>query len=205
MIRILLVEDQYFARIALHTVVDGHEGMQIVAETPSGEDAVRLYAEHRPDLCIVDLRLPGMSGLEVMAQIRHQDADAAFVVLSNYSGSEDVHRALRAGASAYLTKDAGADELIAAIRAVHQGRQYLPEALSHLLEHRHPDDELTARELDVLTALASGMSNRDIADRLGIAEKTVRLHLTHVFQKLGVADRTQAVLEANRRGLVHLG
>lgn len=205
MIRILLVEDQYFARVALHTVIDGQPGMRIVAETPSAADAAALYEEHRPDLCIVDLRLPNGSGFKVMTQIRQMHEAALFVVLSNYSGSEDVHRALQCGARAYLTKDAGAEELLAAIAKVHEGSQYLPRSLAHLLEQRHPDDELTARELDVLTALSSGLSNRDIALRLGIAEKTVRLHLTHIFQKLGVEDRTQAVLEAIQRGLVHLG
>ncbi len=204
MIRILLVEDQYFARLALHTVVDSREDMKIVAESARGADAARLFAEHKPDVVIMDLRLPGMSGFDAIRELRALDATARIMVLSNYDGSEDVHRALTAGAMAYLTKDAGADDLVNAILAVHRGRRYLPPELSGLLENRAAADELTARELEVLELLSQGMSNRDIGDRLGIAEKTVRIHMTHILDKLGVEDRTQAVLTAIQRGLVHL-
>jgi len=204
MLAILLVEDQYFARLALHTVVDSREDMKIVAETASGAEALPLYRKHRPDLVIMDLRLPGMSGFDAIRAIRAEDAAARIVVLSNYDGSEDVHRALDAGALAYLTKDAGADDLIEALLAARRGRQYLPLALRGLLENRIPSDQLTARELEVLELLTAGMSNRDIGERLGIAEKTVRIHMTHIFDKMGVEDRTQAVLAAIQRGLVHL-
>ncbi|MDZ4803021.1 MAG: response regulator transcription factor [Bryobacteraceae bacterium] len=204
MLAILLVEDQYFARLALHTVVDSREDMKIVAETASGAEALPLYRKHRPDLVIMDLRLPGMSGFDAIRAIRAEDAAARIVVLSNYDGSEDVHRALDAGALAYLTKDAGADDLIEALLAARRGRQYLPLALRGLLENRIPSDQLTARELEVLELLTGGMSNRDIGERLGIAEKTVRIHMTHIFDKMGVEDRTQAVLAAIQRGLVHL-
>ena len=201
---ILLVEDQYFARLALHTVVDSREDMKIVAETASGAEALALYRKHRPDLVIMDLRLPGMSGFDAIREIRTEDPAARIVVLSNYDGSEDVHRAMDAGAMAYLTKDAGADDLIEAILTVRKGRRYLPQALRGMLENRVSADQLTARELEVLELLTGGMSNRDIGDRLGIAEKTVRIHMTHIFDKLGVEDRTQAVLAAIQRGLVHL-
>lgn len=204
MIRILMVEDQYFARLALRTVIDGRDDMQIVAETQSGFEAVALYKQHKPDVVIMDLRLPGMSGFEAIRAIRKEDAGARIVVLSNYDGSEDVHRAMDAGAIAYLTKDASAEELVQAIESATRGKRYLPPALARLLEHRHPADELTARELEVLELLAQGMSNQDIGTTLGIAEKTVRIHMTHILEKLGVADRTQAVITAVQRGLVHL-
>jgi DNA-binding NarL/FixJ family response regulator len=203
-LRILLVEDQYFARLALHTVIDCRDDMRIVAETASGSEAAALYRQHAPDLTIMDLRLPGMSGFTAIAAIRAADPRARIVVLSNYDGSEDVHRALDAGAMAYLTKDASADELIEALQAVARGRRFLPPALSGLLRERLEADELTPREAEVLALLAQGLSNREIGERLEIAEKTVRIHLTHIFDKLGVADRTQAVLTAIHRGLVHL-
>jgi len=204
MTRILLVEDQFFARMALHAVVNSRDDMRIVAETARGDEAVRLYREHKPDLVIMDLRLPGLTGFDAIRDLRAADPEARIMALSNYSGSEDVHRVVTAGAMAYLTKDAGADELIEAIQTVRRGRRYLPEELKNLLQDRAASDELTAREMEVLELLSEGLSNRDIGDRLGIAEKTVRIHMTHIFDKLGAEDRTQAVLKAIQRGLVHL-
>jgi DNA-binding NarL/FixJ family response regulator len=204
MLTVLLVEDQYFARLALHTVIDSRDDMRIIAETGIGSEALALYQKHRPAVVIMDLRLPGMPGFDAIRQIRAADPDARIMVLSNYDGSEDVHRALQAGAMAYLTKDAGAPELVEALLAVQRGKTYLPPGVRHLLENRQSVDELTARELEVLGLLSEGLSNRDIGERLGIAEKTVRIHMTHIFDKLGVEDRTQAVLTAIQRGLVHL-
>lgn len=203
MIRILIVEDQYFARLALRTVIDGRGDMEIVAETQSGLESLALYRQHEPDVVIMDLRLPGLSGFDAIRAIREESPDARIVVLSNYDGSEDVHRAVEAGAVAYLTKDASAEELVSAIESATRGKRYLPPALARLLNQRHPADELTSRELEVLELLAQGMSNQDIGTTLGIAEKTVRIHMTHIFEKLGVTDRTQAVITAVQRGLVH--
>lgn len=204
MIRILLVEDQYFARLALHTVVESREDMRIVAETANGAEALKLFQEHRPAVTLMDLRLPGQSGFEAIRQIRAAAPEARIVVLTNYDGSEDVHRALDLGATGYLTKDASAQELIEAILAAAGGRRYVPRPLEELLKRRVAADALTARESEVLQLLAEGLSNKEIASRLEIAEKTVRIHLTHVFDKLGVTDRTSAVLAALQRGLVHL-
>ena len=204
MIRILIVEDQYFARLALRTVIDGRDDMQIAAETQSGFESLARYRLHKPDVVIMDLRLPGMTGFDAIRAIRTEDEGARIVVLSNYDGSEDIYRALEAGATAYLTKDASAEELVQAIESATRGKRYLPPALGRLLERRHPADELTARELDVLELLAQGMSNQDIGATLGIAEKTVRIHMTHILEKLGVTDRTQAVIKAVQQGLVHL-
>ncbi len=203
-IRILIVEDQYFARLAIHTIVDSYGGMSIVAETDQGAQALPLYEAHRPDVVIMDLRLPGFSGFDAIVAIRQAHPDARIVVLSNYEGSEDVHRAISSGALGYLTKDASADELSAAIQTVHRGRRYLPQALSALLARRVEADALTSREIEVLNLLARGLANKEIAAELGIAEKTARIHVSHILDKLGVADRTQAVLTAIQRGFVHL-
>lgn len=203
-IKILLVEDQYFARLAMHTVLESRPEMHIIAETANGAEAVALYQQHQPDVVIMDLRLPGLSGFAAIRALRAHDPAARIVVLSNYAGDEDVHQAITAGASAYLTKDAHADDLVQAVLTVQRGRQFLPPDLRALLRSRVPADELTNREREVLSLLAEGLSNRDIGDRLGIAEKTVRIHMTHLMDKLAVEDRTQAVLTALQRGLVHL-
>jgi len=202
--RVLLVEDQPIARLALHTVIDAHPGLKIVAETGQGAEALVLYRRHRPDLTIMDLRLPGISGFDAIEAIRKEAPEARILVLSNYEGSEDVHRALQAGAMAYLTKDVGKEELIQAILTVLAGRRYLPQSIAALLAGRVPGTELTEREMDVLRLLAKGMNNRDIGERLAIAENTVRIHVSRILDKLGVADRTQAVLLAIQRGLVHV-
>lgn len=204
MIRILIVEDQYLARLALHAVLDGRDDMQVVADAAQGPEALDLFRQHQPDVTIMDLRLPGCDGFEAIHRIRERAPKARIVVLSNYDGSEDVHRAFAMGASGYLTKDATMQDIVQAILAVHAGRCYLSPALAEMLRNRVAADDLTPREREVLQLLAEGLSNKEIAAHLGIAEKTVRIHLTRVFDKLGVEDRTQAVLAALRRGLVHL-
>ena len=203
-VRILLVEDQYFARVALHTIIDSRDDMEVVAEGAHGTDAPRLYEKYRPDVTIMDLRLPGLSGFDAIRAIRQIDPEARIVVLSNYEGIEDVHRAMVAGAMGYLTKDADADVLVAAILAVHKGRRYLQKSLAQAQAGRIEDEELTAREYEVIEHLTRGCSNQQIADRLGIAEKTVRIHVSNILAKLRVEDRTQAALAALQRGIVHL-
>lgn len=203
-IRILVVEDQFFFRLALRSIVDGRGDMTIAAETSKSREALPLYKEHRPDVAIIDLRLPDASGFEAIAEIRSHDPKARMLVLSNYEGSEDIHRALRAGALAYLTKDAGGEDLVQAILAVAQGKRYLSPAVAATLSARIAGDDLTERERNVLQLLAEGCSNRQISNRLNISENTVRIHLGHIFDKLQVEDRTQAVLAAIHRGLVHV-
>jgi len=200
----MVVEDQFFFRVALRSLVDARIDMEIVGETDSAREAVQLHAQLHPDVTIMDLRLPGGSGLNAIEAIRRQDPRARILVLSNYEGSEDVYRAMEAGALAYLTKDAGGDELVRAILSVHAGKRYLPAALGALLAGRMRGDELTDRELDVLRLLAQGFSNREIGNRLKIAEKTVKIHVSRVLDKLGVEDRTQAAMTAVQRGIVHL-
>jgi len=203
-IRICLVEDQYFFRLALRTTIESRADMSIIGETDKGNEALALCREHRPDVVIMDLRLPGISGFEAIDLIHKELPGIGILVLSNYEGSEDVHRALAAGALAYLTKDAGGEELVQAILSVRAGRRYVPPSVGALLAERLPGTELTDRERDVLRYLAKGCSNREVGDRLGIAENTVRIHVGRILDKLGVADRTQAVLLAIQRGLVHV-
>jgi DNA-binding NarL/FixJ family response regulator len=204
-IRILIVEDQFFFRLALHTMIDSRSDMTIVAETGTGREAVELYSLYRPNVTIMDLRLPGISGFDAIKAILDIDGSARILVLSNYQGTDDVHRALRAGALAYILKDTGSEEqLIQAIQAVHCGIRYLPVSVGARLAEHVQNTELTQREMDVLRLLSKGLSNRDIGERLNIAEKTVRIHMSHILEKLGAADRTQAVIVAVQRGIVHL-
>lgn len=202
--RILVVEDQFFFRLALHSIVDARDDMAIVAETDRGREGVALFSRWQPDVTVMDLRLPDISGLEAITAIRRTDPKARILVMSNYDGSEDIHRALRAGALSYLTKDASGDELVNAIQAVAAGKRYLTPTVGATLAGRVPDAALTDRESEVLQLLAQGCSNREIANRLQIAENTTRIHVSRILDKLAVEDRTQAVLVAIQRGLVHL-
>jgi len=203
-IRILLVDDHFVARTGLHSIIDAHPRMQIVADAHNGREAIELHRKHQPDVTIMDLRMPGLSGFEAIAAIRSEFPSARIVVLSNYEGSEDVHRALEAGAMGYLVKSTGGEELLEAIEAVHRGRKYMPASLATMLAKRSNVDPLTEREMEVLRLLARGQSNREIASELSIAENTVRIHVAHILQKLAVEDRTQAVILAFQRGIVHL-
>lgn len=203
-IRILIVEDQFFFRLALHSIIDARTDMTVVGETDKARAGIELYTTCQPNVTIMDLRLPDLSGVDAIAMIRHRDAKAQILVLSNYEGSEDIHRALRAGALSYLTKDASGEELIRAIQTVAQGKRYLPPDVGATLAARVPDAKLTDREAEVLRLLAQGCSNREIANRLKIAENTTRIHVSRILDKLEVEDRTQAVLVAIQKGLVHL-
>jgi DNA-binding NarL/FixJ family response regulator len=203
-IRILIVEDQFFFRLALHSIVDARSDMCVVGETDKGRDGVALYERLKPDVTVMDLRLPDMPGFDVMEEIRRSDPKARILVLSNYEGSEDIHRALRAGALSYLTKDASGEELVRALQSVAAGKRFLTPAVGSTLAGRVPDAALTEREAEVLRLLAQGCSNREIAGRLRIAENTTRIHVSRILDKLAVEDRTQAVLVAIQRGLVHL-
>jgi DNA-binding NarL/FixJ family response regulator len=203
-IRVLLIEDHYLARIALHSVLSGHALIHVIGEAADGELGIAMYREHRPDVVVLDLRLPRLSGFDVIIQLRKEFPTARIIVLSNYQGSEDVYRAVRSGAMAYLTKDASGEELLNAIRAVDSGLRYLPHIALDRLAERMPAVDLTPREAEVLKSITRGMSNREIAEDLQIAEKTVRIHVSAVLDKMGARDRTQATIYALQRGLVHL-
>jgi DNA-binding NarL/FixJ family response regulator len=203
-IRVLLIEDHFLARMALRSVLSERSDIVIVGEASDGASGVELYQRCSPDVTVMDLRLPGLNGFDAIAAIRKLCKTAKIAVLSNYEGSEDIYRAIRNGAMAYLTKDASGEEVVEAIVAVHRGLRYLPPiARDRLAERTSVVVELTPREHEVLTCITRGHSNRDIAEELHIAEKTVRLHVSSVLDKMGVRDRTQAAIYAIQRGLVH--
>lgn len=203
-IRVLLIEDHFLARMALHSVLSGHPQIKVIGEAGDGESGIAMYRQLRPDVVVLDLRLPRISGFEVIAQLRKEFSSVRIVVLSNYQGSEDIYRAVHSGAMAYLTKDASGEELLNAIQNVDRGLRYLPHVALDRLAQRMPAVELTPREKEVLICITKGRSNREIAEDLNIAEKTVRIHVSSVLDKMGARDRTQATIYALQRGLVHL-
>ncbi|MCU1323348.1 MAG: two component transcriptional regulator, LuxR family [Acidobacteriaceae bacterium] len=202
-IRVLLIEDHFLARMALHSVFASQPQIGIVGEAADGEQGIEMYRTLLPDVVVLDLRLPRVSGFDVIRVLRKERHPARIVVLSNYQGSEDIYRAVQAGAMAYLTKDVSGEEVINAIQNVYRHLRYLPRIALDRLAERMPAVELTPREREVLTCITQGRSNREIADELGIAEKTVRIHVSSMLEKLGVRDRTQATIYALQRGLVH--
>src|ERR1700712_4149996 len=203
-IRVLLIEDHFLARLALHSVFAGHSQIRIIGEATDGEQGIELYRSILPYVVVLYLRLPRMSGFDVITTLRKERRPARIVVLSNYQGSEDIYRAVRSGAMGYLTKDASGEELINAIQSVYRDLRYLPRLALDRLAERMPAVELTPRESEVLLCITQGRSNREIAEELGIAEKTVRIHVSSMLEKMGVRDRTQATIYALQRGLVHL-
>ena len=202
-IQVLLIEDHFLARMALQSLLANHTQIRIVGEAADGEQGIALYRKLQPEVVVLDLRLPKVSGFEVIAALKKERPPARIVVLSNYQGSEDIYRALQAGAMAYLTKDASGDEVINAIQSVARYLRYLPRVALDRLAERMPAAELTPREREVLLCITQGRSNREIGDQLGIAEKTVRIHVSSMLEKMGVRDRTQATIYALQRGLVH--
>jgi two-component system NarL family response regulator len=178
--------------------------MEVVAEARNGAEAVSLYAAHKPDVVVMDYQLPELNGAEATAAIRQDHPEARIIVLSVFKGEEDVHRAVRAGASGYLPKASEPTELMEAIRTIYRGQQYFPPAIRAALATRAAREELSERERQVLAAIVRGRSNKEIAADLGISENTVKVHTTRVFEKLGVADRMEAITAAISRGIVHL-
>ena len=203
-IRVMIVDDHPLMRVGIAAIIDARQDMEVVAQAASGEDAVRLHPELEPDLVLMDLRLPRMSGVEAIRLIRANSPEARFVVLTTYEGDEDIHQALEAGAKGYLIKGMPHETLIEALRKVHAGGRFLPLPVTRALASRQPQSELSPREREVLQLLVDGFSNRDIAGALGIKEATVKSHVSVVLMRLNVTDRTQAVVAALRRGLAHL-
>jgi two-component system NarL family response regulator len=203
-IRVMVVDDHPVVRDGLTRIIDGESDMDVVGEAEDGAIAISKCAELKPDLVVMDLSMPNLGGLEAMAAIRESQPEVRFIVFSVYKGEEDIHRAYQAGASGYLFKVVQRNELLAASRMVAAGGRYLPLQVADRLRFRHPADELTERELDVLRLIAAGKSNRDVGDSLGIGEGTVKAHVNKILTKLGAKDRTQAVVLALDRGILHL-
>jgi len=203
-IRILVAEDHLVARVGVSTIVNMQPDMTVVAEASNGQQAVELYRQHLPDVALLDLRMPVMSGVEAATAIRAQFPRAHMIALTTYGGDEDIRRALAAGVQAYLTKDVLHDELIKAIHAVHAGQTYLPAAVAAALAAQMPRPDLSAREVQVLELIVRGLANKQIAYALSIAEHTVKNHVKNILSKLGVQDRTQAATAAIQRGIIHL-
>ncbi len=201
--RILLADDHIVVRTGLVSIINARPDMTVVAEAVSGDEAVELYRRHRPGLVLMDLRMPGLDGIEAMKAILAEFRSARFLVLTMYRRDEDVYRAFCAGASGYVLKSASSEELVAAIRAVAAGGRHVPPALAASIFTR-PPLELSARELDVLHLICKGLANKEIAARLGISENTVKNHVAAILCKLRVDDRTQAAVYAFERGLVDL-
>jgi len=202
---VVIADDHPVVRAGLAAILDDHEDMAVVGQAGDGFELVELYRRVRPDLTLVDLRMPRMDGAEAIRVIREEFPNARFIVLTTFEGDEDVYRALRAGAKAYLLKDVPREDLLASIRAVHRGQPCLQPAIAAKLTERLTYEELTGRELEVLRRMAAGFSNKGIAAALFITEGTVKVHGSRIFAKLGVCDRTQAVTAALRRGIVQLG
>jgi two-component system NarL family response regulator len=201
-IRILVAEDHLVARAGVAAIVSMQSDMTVVAEAANGQQAVELYRKHRPDVALLDMRMPVMSGVEAAREIRSEFPSARMIALTTYGGDEDIRRALAAGVQAYLTKDVLHDELLKAIRAVHAGQSYLPSNVALAAQMPRPD--LSAREVQVLELIVRGLANKQIAYSLNIAEHTVKNHVKNILSKLGVQDRTQAATAAIQRGIVHL-
>lgn len=201
-IRVLVVEDHNVVRQGLVALLNLVEDIQVVGEAADGEEAVAQFRSHHPDVTLIDLRLPKLSGVEVIQRVRSETPQARFVVLTTYDGDEDIYRALKGGAKAYLLKGMTTEELITTIRAVHAGRSHIPAAIAERLAERMGTEDLTPREFQVLEQIVAGKSNKDIATELAITEATVKTHINTLLGKLGVEDRTQAATAAIRRGIV---
>ncbi len=203
-IRILIAEDHLIARVGVSTIVNMQPDMTVVSEAANGQQAVELFRKHLPDVTLLDLRMPVMSGVEAALAIRREYPEARLIALTTYGGDEDIRRALQAGVQAYLTKDVLHDELLKAIRAVHAGETFLPPSVAATLAAQLPGTVLSAREIEVLSLIVEGRPNKQIAYQLNIAEHTVKNHVKNILAKLGVADRTQAATAAIQRGIIHL-
>ena len=203
-IRILVAEDHVIARVGVTAIVNLQPDMTVVAEATNGQQAIELYRQHRPDITLLDLRMPMVSGIEAAVKIREDFPKAKMIALTTYGGDEDIRRALQAGVQSYLTKDVLHDELIKAIHAVDAGESYFSPTVAAAMAAQPPAADLSAREVQVLELIVRGLANKQIAYTLHIAEHTVKNHVKNILSKLGVQDRTQAATAAIQRGIIHL-
>ncbi|MEP7337267.1 MAG: response regulator transcription factor [Acidobacteriota bacterium] len=203
-IRILCVDDHPLLREGIAAIINNQPNMLLVADAATGCEAIQKFREHQPDITLMDLRLPDMSGIDSLIAIRAEFPEARIVMLTTFEGDVEIHRALEAGARGYMLKSMPPAELVEGIRQVHDGKKRIPAEVAANLAEYMGDETLTPREIDVLRHIAGGNRNRDIAERLFISEETVKVHVKHIMEKLGATDRTQAVAIAVRRGIIQL-
>ncbi len=203
-IRVLVVEYHHVVRQGLVALLNVVEGVEVVGEAADGVEAIAQFRKFQPNVTLIDLRMPRLTGVEVIQRIRMETPQARFIVLTTYDGDEDIYRALQAGARAYLLKGMTTEDLVTTIRAVHAGKSHIPPAIAQRLAERMGTEELTPREFDVLEQIVLGHSNKEIATALDISEATVKTHINSLLGKLGVTDRTQAATAAIQRGIVPL-
>jgi DNA-binding NarL/FixJ family response regulator len=203
-LKVLVVDDHPIMRYGVVAIIQARGDMSVVAQCGTADEAVKLFHEHRPDITLMDLRLPDRGGVEAIREIRRFAPQARFIVLTTYEGDEDIHQALEAGARGYLIKGMPHEALIDALRKVHAGGRFVPPPVARALASRLPGTELSSREREVLSLLVRGRSNREIAEELRIKEATVKSHVSVILMRLNVTDRTQAVIAALQRGLAHL-
>jgi len=203
-IRLMTVDDHPIYRGGLAALISAYADLQLVAEAANGQEAVERFREHRPDVTLMDLSMPVMNGVEAISAIRAEFPEARIIALTTWDGDADIHRALQAGASGYLLKDVVSEEVAEAIRHVRAGGRAIRSTVAERLAAFTPRIDLTQREVEVLTEMARGLSNKEIGAALGRTEATIKVHVLHIFQKLGVADRTAAVTLGLQRGIIHL-
>lgn len=203
-IRVFSVDDHPLLREGIAAIINNQPDMTVIAQAANGKDAVQQYKLHQPDVTLMDLRLPDMSGIDVMTGIRAEFPEARIIILTTFEGDVEIKRALEAGARGYLLKSMPPKELVEVIRQVHAGKKRIPPQLAAQLAEHMSDEALTTREVEVLGQIAGGNRNRDIAEQLFISEETVKVHIKHIMEKLGASDRTQAVAIGIRRGIIQL-
>ena len=203
-IRIFSADDHPLLREGIAAIINNQPDMQMVAQAATGSEAIQMFRQHLPDVTLLDLRLPDMSGIDVLIAIRSEFPEARVVMLTTFEGDVDIRRALEAGARGYVLKNMPPKDLVEVIRQVNKGRKRIPADVAAQLAEYVGEDDLTEREVDVLRHIASGNRNREIGERLFISEETVKVHIKHIMQKLGASDRTQAVAIAVRRGIIQL-
>jgi len=203
-IRILCVDDHPLVRKGIASILANEPDMVLVAEANNGREAVSLFKEHKPDVTLMDLRMPEIDGTSATRMIRQEAQDARIIALTSYDGDQDIYRALEAGVRGYILKEMVHTEVVRAIRTVHSGKRLMPQEVAERLSEYFPQVALTPREVEVLGCVAKGMANKEIATRLGTASGTVKMHIQNILAKLGASDRTHAVTIAMERGILHL-
>ena len=203
-IRVLSIDDHPLVREGIAALINNQADMLLAAQGATGKEAIQLFRDHRPDIVLLDVRLPDMNGIDAMITIRSEFPEARIIVVTSSEGDVEMQRALEGGAAGYIVKSMPPQALVEAIRKVHAGKKAIPPEVAARLADHYGDEELTTREIEILQQVAEGNRNRDIADKLFISEGTVKVHIQHIMAKLGASDRTQAITIAVRRGIIHL-